>query len=136
MIIEPEISINGQWPKLEGTQLEELLCEEFWYDQKLEEQANIIHIKVNNKWLRLYFDYGTIFWRNKSKKPEQSKFIQNGIKTEFRVIDLAKLKNIKGEFITKVDPSNITGGSQVLFSFSNGVKIKFKNIDDVTEYET
>ena len=135
-MIDPELDINGQWPKLDGAQLQELLCEEFWYDEKLEEPANIVHIKTNGKWIRLYFDHAIIFWRDKSKRPESSSIVENSVKTEYRVVDLAEINNLKGEVIESVVPTNIEGGSQVEFSFGNGTTVKFKCINDVTTYET
>ncbi|WP_444918331.1 hypothetical protein [Microbulbifer sp. JMSA003] len=38
-----KISINGDWPEIENKELEKLIAQEFWCENKREDQANILY---------------------------------------------------------------------------------------------
>ena len=52
---------NGSQPFLSGAVIQSLLCQEYWYNDRLEERANIVFLQINDNWYRLYVDYGAIF---------------------------------------------------------------------------
>ena len=56
-------SINGDPPPLDGVVLESIVCTEHWPDGVFEDAANVIYFRIHSKWHRLYFDFGTVFWR-------------------------------------------------------------------------
>ena len=58
-----EVEVNGYWPKIKRQTLQEMIVQQFWYEGVLEEPANVVYLKVNNGWFRLYFDYGIVLWR-------------------------------------------------------------------------
>ena len=64
-----ELEFNGVVPAIEGEVVAELLCIEMWCDGNLEEQANVIYLKIDECWHRHYFDCGIIFWRRDSVPP-------------------------------------------------------------------
>lgn len=61
-----DVSIVGEWPNLIGGVVQEVIAQEFWCDRELEDEANVLYLKVSDKWHRLYFDYEVIFWQTGS----------------------------------------------------------------------
>ena len=132
--MDNNLSIDGKWPKLEGTKLQEMMCDEMYYEGKLEELANVIHIKVNEKWLRLYFDYDIIFWRSEKFAPVNYEIPEYD--SFFKTTDVAKKFDLKGETIVSLNAQLVENGVEVNFVFSNGKKIIFSSINDVSNYRT
>ncbi|OHX35991.1 hypothetical protein BJL95_02825 [Methylomonas sp. LWB] len=134
--MEPEeLSVNGEWPDLKTKVIEKLIAQEYWYQGKLEEAANVIWLKISGKWYRLYFDYGIVFWRESNETPHYVKPEASG-DYDYPLNDLTEKCDLSGKAIESCEGSVITGGSQVVFKFENGKIIKFKNIDDFTSIET
>src|SRR6516165_3282035 len=65
-----ELDINGDPPALAGLTCQELLVQQYWYSGRLEDEANVIFLKFGQRWYRLYFDSGIIFWRPQDSPPE------------------------------------------------------------------
>ena len=57
-------SINGDQPELDGSVLQGMVCTQHWPDGTFDDAANVIYFRVHNRWHRLYFDFGTVFWRS------------------------------------------------------------------------
>jgi hypothetical protein len=134
MQIDSEISINGDWPKLEGKILQEMLCHEMYYEGRLEELANVIYVKIDEKWLRLYFDYEIIFWRNESCAPKEYSMPETS--SYFKLTDVANKFSFKGNTIDGVSAKTIEDGVEVGFYFNTGKKIIFSSINDASSYRT
>lgn len=128
-----ELDINGEPPFLDDQRLDELKVQSFWYNGVLEEEANVIFLKVAGKWHRLYFDCGIIFWRPETKGPKEFNFINDdGSESSFPVINLGADRRLVGKIIESYTMEAIEGGSKVDFTFEGGEVINFINIDDIT----
>ena len=57
------LEINGIPPKLTGYECEEMICQQYWYLGKLENEMDVLFLRANGKWHQLYFESGVIFWR-------------------------------------------------------------------------
>ncbi len=129
---EPEI--NGNWPDLEGNRLQEMLAQECWFQKDLEEEANVVLIKVEGIWHHLYFDSAIIFWRISSDEPHEIKPADRA-EVSYHLRDLGSELELSGRIIKSCTARAIRGGSEVEFDFDGGKKITFKNVDNLTSYE-
>ncbi|MBB5322911.1 hypothetical protein [Marinobacter oulmenensis] len=129
-----ELSINGEWPSLEGKVLQELICHEMYYQGKLEETANVTFIKVDGHWLRLYFDYDIIFWRAKYSVPQPYEMPEHN--SYFKTRDVGAELELCGQIIKSVAAKGLKRGVEIEFKFDNGRSIFFQSIDDVSSYRT
>lgn len=118
--------------EIDGGKIEELLCSEMWYRGKVEEPANVIHIKVNGNWHRLYFDYGIIFWRRDKEGPKEYEMPE--YESHFKVVDVGRKYNLVNNFVESVTGRAVPRGSEILFRLTNGRLIKFSNVEDYTTY--
>ncbi len=129
---EPEL--NGEWPDLEGKTLQGLFAQECWYQKDLEEEANVVLIKVEGAWHHLYFDMGTLFCRVSQDEPHEGK-PEDSAEISYHLRDLGADLDLSGRVIKSCTARVIPGGSELELGFEVGRKICFKNIDNLTRYE-
>lgn len=129
-----ELEIEGDWPALENGMLEELLCSEMCHQGKIEEPANVIYLKVNGHWHRLYFDYGIIFWRKDTEGPKEYEMPE--CESHFKVVDIGRKYDLINKIIESVAGHALPKGSQVIFRLTDEKTITFSNIEDNTTYKT
>ena len=126
---KPEL--NGEWPDLEGKTLQGLLAQECWYQKDLEEEANVVLIKVEESWHHLYFDMGTLFCRVSQGEPHEGK-PEDGSEISYRLRDLGSELDLVGRLIKSCTARTFPEGSELEFGFEGGKKISFKNVDNMT----
>ena len=137
MSIEPNLDIDGTFPLLIGEVIDSMICEQFWYNDVLEDSANVIHLLINKNWHRLYFDCGIVFWRKDSTQPKRVEYTDDeGFKVEYKLHDLLKELNLKSPVVSSVLAKDIKGGCMVEFLLNQSVVIKFQNIHDTSSYST
>ena len=120
--------LNGTPPDFRNKECTEIVVMEYWYVGKLDEEGNVIHLKVDDQWHRLYFDYGNIFWR--TEKDEEVEFINSSTEVgeyKFRHI----LKEIK--IIKNYEMIEVKGGSKIELNFTDQERIIFECINDNTK---
>ena len=130
-----EPRINGEWPDVLNKKLDELIVQEYWYAGKQEEQANVVWLKINGAWLRLYFDSAIIFWRSSENEPSYSAPGPNE-SHNYPLRNLGAELRVRDQTIVKCEPTVIVNGAQVTLSFGNGRKLTFKSVNDSTTIET
>lgn len=130
---EPEL--DGEWPDLEGKALQELLAQECWYQKDLEEEANVVLIKVEGAWHHLYFDMGILFCRMSQDEPHEIK-PEDRAEISYHLRDLGADLDLVGRVIKSCTARAIPGGSKVEISLEGGKKISFKNVNNMTSYES
>ena len=128
------LEIDGNWPDLEGKRLQQLLAQECWYQKDLEEEANVVLIKLEGGWHHLYFDMGTLFCRMSQDEPHAVTPLGSA-ETSYHLRDLGADFDLVGRVIKSCTARVIPGGSELEFAFEGGKKICFKNIDNLTRYE-
>jgi hypothetical protein len=131
------LDVNGEPPALRGTTLQELLVQSFWYDGELEEEANVVFLKSDDAWNRLYFDCGIIFWRPDNREPQAYDFRNDdGTVSEFRIRDLGRERDLVGQQLEDYSMEPVDGGSQVTFRMQDGTCFGFENVNDSTRIMT
>ncbi len=124
-------SINGEWPKLENRTIEKLIAQEFWCDEKLEDEANVLYIKASGEWYRLYFDDEIVFWRNGSNGLQDETASRNQ-EFGYPLVDWGHKLGVEGATVSSCTSRLTSEGAQVEFVFSNGRSLAVESIDDQT----
>jgi hypothetical protein len=130
-----ELEINGEWPELEGKTLQELLAQECWYQKDLEEEANVVLIKVEGTWHHLYFDMGTLFCRMSQDEPKEIT-PEDSAEISYHLRDLGADLDLVGRVIESCTARLIPGGSKVEIGLEGDKKISFKNVNNMTSCES
>ncbi len=128
------IDVNGEWPSIEGKILQEMFCVEMYYEGQLEETANITFLKVEDKWLRLYFDCEIVFWRYNEPPSESCEMPEH--KSYFKNRDVATELGFKSEKITSLELRNTNPGVDIEFKFENEKNIILYDIHDKSNFRT
>ena len=129
---EPEL--NGEWPDLDGKTLQGLFVQECWYQKDLEEEANVVLIKVEEAWHHFYFEMDILFCRTSQDEPHEGK-PEEVAEISYRLRDLGAELDLVGRIINSCSARTIPRGSELELGFEGGRKISFKNIDNLTRYE-
>ena len=131
--LDPE-SINGSPPDLAGVLCERLLVQEFWYDGSQEEEANVIYLLAGGQWLRLYFDWGVVFWREASEQEIQTPPFKDdsGAENTYPIRDLGAELKRDGQRIKGYAMEAIADGACVMIGFEDGLSIVFESVNDST----
>ena len=112
------LEIDGIPPKLSNQVCEALICQQYWYQGKLEQEVDALFIKVKEHWHRLYFDAGIVFWRIQEEPPESVES-QPTDPFVYPLIDMSEKYDIKNCIITDYATEPILEGAQVSIVFEN-----------------
>ena len=132
MPLQP-LEFDGPHPGVTGQTCQEILCQEFWYRGQLTNPANVIHLRCDDRWHRLYLDNGVIFWREDGEKTAGYAAWKDG-DVEFRTLDIGSQLNLRGLVVQSVVATPTDSGSQVAFRFEGGRELVFRCEHDVTSY--
>ena len=127
-----ELEVNGEPPPLDGRVCEGLIAEEYWHNGVIDEPANVVWLRFNRTWHRLYFDCGIVFWRTAVDEPRP--YTMPELHAEVKLADLGKMLGIAGDILRHYEMRPVSAGSEVQFSFESGRVVVFKNVDDRTTY--
>jgi hypothetical protein len=84
-----DLEIYGTPPDIEGKYIDEIYVQPFCYDGKISDEANVVFIKFEGKWWRLYFDFGMIYWQKTEDAPSVFTYWdEDGTEHHHPVIDI------------------------------------------------
>ncbi len=126
------LEIQGQPPSLGGKKCDALVCYEHWHQGSLIEPANVIFIRADGEWHKLFFDSGIIFWKS-GVEPDPS-FDAPEIASIFRLVDLGHRLDLVGHRIAACDAAPTPQGAKVTLTFDSGRSVVFETANDVTSY--
>ncbi len=126
------VEINGDEPAVLGLVCQGIVAIEYAYAGKVAEEVNVVFLRFSDRWHRLYFDFGTVFWRTSDRAPES--FDAEELDSTYRAVDLAERHGLQGLRLTSIRYAAIAGGAQVELEFQAGERIAFRCIDDITNY--
>jgi hypothetical protein len=125
------LEINGIPPKLSGQECEELICQQYWYLGKLENEVDILFLKVNGKWHQLYFENSVIFWRMQNEAPATFEARPED-PFKYPHVDLGVASGLRGRFIEDYACEQLVDGARVIIEFEGGDKLVITNCDNKT----
>jgi hypothetical protein len=115
--------VNGEEPKLEGLLCTGFVLEHFYEGLQITNQVNVAHLCFNERWYRLYFECGTVFWRV-SEKPEAGQ--NTDLAFGSLLNDLSGMAGIVGEVVEQVSYEGSEAGDvQASIGLSGGRVLKF-----------
>ncbi len=130
---ENELTVIGDWPELSGQVLDQVLCQEFWCEGKLEEPAYAVGLVVSGEAYRLRLNAGTIFLR-KGERLDTLPNQPNGM-IQYKVVDLSETEGLGGATIAGFEKRALPNGTEVAITFEDGRRLSFVNRDEVTSYQ-
>lgn len=128
-------AINGDPPELAGVVLDAMICTQYWPDGALEDSANVIYFRIHDRWHRLYFDIGTVFWRQDiDEVPDYPGPVTAD--NPFVNVDLGHDLAIAGRTIKScITEAVAEHDSKVSFHFDGGGTISFICVGEITSME-
>ncbi len=130
---ENVLTVIGDWPELSGQVLDQVLCQEFWCEGKLEEPAYAVGLVVSGEAYRLRLNAGTIFLR-KGERLDTLPNQPNGM-IQYKVVDLSETEGLGGATIAGFEKRALPSGTEVAITFEDGRRLSFVNQDEVTSYQ-
>ena len=112
------LETNGIPPRLNNQECEELLCQQYCYRGKLEQEVDVLLLKVNGRWHQLYFEEGIVFWRLQAEEPKAVEAQSNDPIT-YPLIDVAEEHGLKQAVISECITEPMLGGVRVSFVFED-----------------
>ena len=133
--------VNGDPPEIVGMPCEELLVQQYWSEGELVEEANVVHMRFDGEWYRLYFEHAQIFWRLDHRAPELASAEATILAEDpgedelaFRLVDVARQWRFRGDTLLAYDGESVENGARVWFQFAGGTRLAFQCIGDHTTY--
>ena len=130
---ENELTVIGDWPELSGQVLDQVLCQEFWCEGKLEEPAYAVGLVVAGEAYRLRLNAGTIFLR-KGERLDTLPTQPDGM-IQYKVVDLSETEGLGGATLAGFEKRALSSGTEVAITFEDGRRLSFVNRDEVTSYQ-
>lgn len=123
--------INGVEPEIVGA-----LCQSFYLIQQQEgetitDPAVVDYFNFNGKWFKLYFDGGTIFWRENESPSEP---INQDLAVCLVLVNLSELRGVVGQRLESIEYSGDVTSVSAKLTFTGGDFLEFihHGYDDYT----
>lgn len=112
------LEIDGIPPKLINQECEALLCQQYYYRGQLEQEVDMLLLKVNDRWHQLYFDSGIVFWRLQGDEPKAFE-AQPDDPLTYPLIDVGEKYALKQAVISDFITEPLIDGARVSFIFED-----------------
>jgi len=110
------LETDGIPPRLNNQVCEEILCQQYCYRGQLQQDVDVLLLKVNGGWHQLYFDEGIVFWRLQTEQPKALE-AQPGDPMTYPLIDMGEKYALKQSVISDYITEPLLGGARVSFVF-------------------
>ena len=121
----PSSEINGKAPDLQGQPCEAFVVQSFSQNGSLVDPANIAFILSRDRWYRLYFDHGFVFWRDQNTPPESYESVEDG--WAYQLTDLLPSISDGPAVIESVTGTQSSQSTTIAFRFVGGRQINVSN---------
>ena len=112
------LETDGIPPRLNNQVCEELFCQQYCYRGQLQQNVDVLLLKVNGRWHQLYFDEGIVFWRLQTEQPKVLE-AQPGDLMTYPLIDVGEKHALKQAVISDCITETMLGGARVSFVFED-----------------
>ncbi len=123
--------VDGSPPDLRGQVCEELLCQQYWYDGALADEADVVLLQVRGGWFQLCLDGGAVHWGSQPGEPVPRKS-DTGTLFAYPLVDLGSRLGVRGHVISDWRVEDTEGGETVFLEFECGSTVQFVNQGDST----
>jgi hypothetical protein len=111
------LETDGVVPKLNGEVCEALICQQYWHAGKLVQAVDALFIRVRERWHRLYFDEGIVFWRMDESGPV-TRAVQDGDPFVYPLLDLGHRYGLNDCLISECVMEPYPEGARVAIGFT------------------
>lgn len=125
-----DLDVVGTWPDFAGKVLDQLIAQEAWFAGECDDEANVVWLRVDGAWHKLYFDGDAVFWAPTPEGPAQPTDPQGT--PDFPLNDLGTGHNLHGQRIAEIAGNWVDEGSEVSLRFDGGQALTFRNRFDTT----
>ena len=125
------IEVDGVQPDLAGTRCEELLCQQYWHEGELRDEADIVFLKIAGTWHQLYFDSGVVHWRRQEETPQYEPVGKDAV-FSYPLVDLGSNFGVRDRLIDDCQIRETADGETVTLIFQQGATLSFINRGDST----
>lgn len=112
------LEIDGIPPRLTNQVCEELFCQQYRYRGKVQQEIDVLLLKINGRWHQLYFDEGIVFWRIQADEPRTVE-TQPGDPFSYPLIDLGQKYRLKQAVISDCITEPLLDGARLSFIFEH-----------------
>lgn len=117
-------TLNGEEPRVIGQICTGLVLLYFYDGAVISNQVNVAHLKFDEQWYRLYFECGTVFWRESQERPGMP--VNSTLEYGLVLNDLSELSSVVGQVLESISyASNDVGDVDVCLGFFTGTVLKF-----------
>jgi len=110
------LKIDGIPPRLAEQECEALFCQQYCYRGQLQQEVDLLLLKVNGRWHQLYFENGTLFWRTQQEAPKRVE-TQPGDLMTYPLIDMGEKYGFNHSIISDCITEPLPGGASLSFVF-------------------
>ena len=125
------LKTDGIPPRLADQACEALFCQQYYYLGELQQEVDVLLLKVNCRWHQLYFDEGIVFWRLQEEEPKAVE-AQPGDPFAYPLIDLGEKYGLKQSVIRDCITEPLLDGARVSFVFEGKGSVVVKHRDNKT----
>lgn len=127
------VEVDGAQPSPVGSVCRTLVVEEYWCEGNVVDTANVVWLRTDSGWHRLFFDCGAVFWRRSESEPAAYDMPEvNGF---VRLTDLGRTLRLADRVIVAITTRATARGVEVAFEFQGGSVLRFTNVDDRSSYD-
>lgn len=98
--------------------------QQYQEQQQVTDPANVAYLKFNGCWVRLYFDGGTIFWRESDQPAEP---VNSGVDSALVLVNLCEMSGVVGARLEAISYSGNESLVGAALSFSSGRVLGFRH---------
>jgi len=125
------LETDGIPPRLTNQECEELLCQQYYNQGQLQQEVDVLLLKVNKRWHQLYFENGVVFWRLQDEEPRAVE-TQPGDPFNYPLIDIGEKYSLKQSVINDCVTESLLNGARVSFVFEDKGTLIISHNDNKT----
>ncbi|MEW7973265.1 MAG: hypothetical protein AB2810_03525 [Candidatus Thiodiazotropha endolucinida] len=123
--------VNGNEPAIVGKICEGLYLVQHQENGSITDPSNVALFRFDDNWVKLYFDGGTIFWRE-SEAPSEP--VNGNLLTCLSLLNLCELEGVVGHKLNSIEYNGDNKHVWATLQFTSGKTLLFKHnsYDDYT----
>ncbi len=125
------LETDGIPPRLTNQECEELLCQQYYSRGELQQEVDVLLLKVNKRWHQLYFENGVVFWRLQDEEPKAIE-AQPSDPFSYPLIDIGEKYSLRQSTIGDCVTEPLLNGARVSFVFENRGTLIISHNDNKT----
>lgn len=126
-------TINGEEPNIIGSECEGFILSQIQEDFQITDPANVVYLKFNGTWYRLYFDGNTVFWRSDENVAFEP--VNGNFDCCTTILNLNEMDGIVGSKLESIVYSSTESEVIAALAFSQGKTLELTHYgnQDVTQ---